>query len=159
MRSVGVMPVPTALTVEPISGRALPMTDIYGENIGSLIDTLYNCFNGPPGLKRDWDMVQTLFIKGAHIMRTDMPEGGCTELVQMGVEEFIDSVEEFLHQKGFYGKEVNRRIETSGSLAKVLSDYEGRFDPDDPEPFRRGTNVISLYHDGFRWWIINMLLK
>ena len=135
---------PTNYTAEPESGRTLRMNRILGEDIDHLIDTLYDCINGPPGLKRDWDLMHTLFIHGAEIIRTDVPEGGCTELSHMGVEEFIDSVEGFLDKKGFYGNEFHRRVETSGNLAKVLSAYEGRFDPNDLEPFRRGTNVISL---------------
>lgn len=129
------------------------MTEIPGKDIDSLIDTLHDCFNGPPGWKRDWDLMNTLFIPGAQTVRFDVPEYGCTESVMMGIKEFINSIEGFLDQKGFYGKEVYRRIETSGNLAKVHSVYEGRFDPDDQEPFRRGTNWIRLYHDGIIWWI------
>jgi len=46
-----------------------------------------------------------------------------------------------------------------GNLATVVSVFEGRYDPDDKEPFRCGTTELRLYHDGQRWWIVNMLLR
>jgi hypothetical protein len=92
-------------------------------------------------------------------MRADVPEGGGTHLVPLGTKEFIASIEGFLYQKGFYGKALGRRKELSGSQAKVISVYEGRIKPDDPAPFRRGTNKMTLHHDGFRWWIISLLLR
>ena len=52
---------------------------------------------------------------------------------------------------------VARRTQIFGNVARLFSSYEARFDPDDPEPFKRGINSIQLFHDGKRWWIINML--
>ena len=92
-------------------------------------------------------------------MRADVPEDGCTESVRLYVREFAESIEGFLEKNGFYGLEIARRTQMSGNLANVLSVYEGRFDLNDEEPFRRGTNRIRLYHDGDRWWITNMLLR
>ena len=135
------------------------MTDMPGKDIDTLVDTLYDSVSGPPGLKRDWDEMCTLFIPGADIMRTDVPEGGCTELKHLGVIEFFESIEGFMDQKGFYGKEIDRRTETNGNFAKVVSVYEGRFDPNDKEPFRLGTNTLRLYNDGRRWWIFTMLVQ
>ncbi len=77
----------------------------------------------------------------------------------MKIREFATSIEAFLEKKGYYGQEIVRRTEMSGNLARVLSVYEGRFDPNDKLPFRKGTNEIQLYHDGERWWILNMLLR
>ncbi len=135
------------------------MRAMTAKEIDSLIDTLYASVSGPPGLKRDWDQMRTLFVPGAQITRFDVPEGGCTESVMLGIKEFIASIEGFLDQNGFYGNEIVRRTEVSGNLAKVHSVYEGRFSPYDHEPFRRGTNWIRLYHDGDRWRITNMLLR
>ncbi len=137
----------------------MPMAEIIGESIDNLIDALYACVCGPAGQERDWDKMRSLFIPGARVRRADVPEGGCTHLTQLSIQDFIASIEGFIHEKGFYGQELVRRAELSGRLADVTSVYEGRIKPDDPQPFRCGTNKIRLYHDGFRWWIISMLLR
>ena len=130
-----------------------------GRYIDTVIETLYDSFCGPPGQERNWDAMCALFMPGAQIMRADMPENGCSQSVLLSLESFIESIAGFFDRKGFYGREIARRTEMSGNLAKVLSVYEGRFKPDDQDPFRRGTNKIRLYHDGERWWIVNMLLR
>lgn len=135
------------------------MMEIPGKYIDTVIETLYDSFCGPAGQERNWDQMCALFMPGSHIMRADMPENGCSNSVLLGINEFIASIAGFLDQRGFYGNEVARRTEMSGNLAKVLSVYEGRFNPDDEKPFRKGANEIRLYCDGQRWWIVNMLLR
>ena len=130
-----------------------------GRYIDTVIETFYDSFCGPPGQERNWDPMCALFMPGAHITRADVPEDGCTESIRLYVREFAESIEGFLEKNGFYGLEIARRTEMSGNLASVLSVYEGRFNLNDEEPFRRGTNRIRLYHDGDRWWITNMLLR
>jgi hypothetical protein len=127
--------------------------------IDTVIEALYASFCGPAGQKRNWDELFALFIPGAQILRADVAEGGCSQATRMEVREFAGSIEAFIEQKGYFGLELLRRTEMSGSLAKVLSVYEGRFDPHDHLPFRKGTSEIRLYHDGERWWIVNMLLR
>ncbi len=136
-----------------------PNQDGPGRYIDTLIETLYDSFSGPAGQKRDWHRLRALFIPGAQILRADIAEGGCSQSARMEIREFTTSIESFLEKKGYYGLEVLRRTEMSGSLANVLSVYEGRFDPRDNLPFRKGTGEIRLYHDGERWWIVNMLLR
>ena len=130
-----------------------------GKYIDTVMATLYDSFSGPAGQHRNWEQFYALFIPDAQILRADIPEGGCTKSVRLSVHAFVDSIEGFLEKKGYYGWEVARRTEMHGNLAKVLSVYEGRFALDDVEPFRKGTNKIRLYHDGERWWIVNMLLR
>ncbi len=127
--------------------------------IDTVIESLYASFCGPAGQKRNWDQLCALFIPGAQILRADAWENGCSQSARMAVLEFATSIEAFLEKKGYFGHEVVRRTEMSGNLAKVLSVYEGRFTPQDDLPFKKGTNEIRLYHDGERWWIVNMLLR
>ena len=92
-----------------------------GKDIDSIIDALYDSICGPAGQRRDWQMVRTLFIPGARILRADVPKGEGTPLVQLGTHEFVASIEGPLYEKGFFGKELGRRKELSGTLAKVIS--------------------------------------
>lgn len=135
------------------------MTAMPGRYIDSIIETLYGSISGPASKERNWDQMRTLFLPGSRIMRADVSEEGCHLSVLLEINEFIESIAGFLCQRGFYGREVVRRTEISGSIAKVVSVYEGRFDPDDQKPFRRGTTELKLYNDGQRWWIVNMLLR
>jgi len=130
-----------------------------GKYIDMVIETLYDSVCGPAGCERNWDQLRTLFLPGARIMRADVSEEGAHLSVLLDVEEFIASIAGFLQQKGFFGREAVRRTEISGNIAKVISVFEGRFNPDDRDPFRRGTTEMGLYHDGHRWWIVNMLLR
>ena len=129
-----------------------------GKYIDTVIESLYDSLGGPAGCERNWDQMLTLFLPGAHIMRADVSDGDDPQSIVLGIKEFIASIVGVLDQKGFFGQEIARRTEMSGNIANVFSTYEARFDFDDQEPFRRGTNKIQLYHDGQRWWIINMLL-
>ncbi|MFS2016895.1 hypothetical protein ACEN88_09990 [Massilia sp. CT11-108] len=52
-----------------------------------------------------------------------------------------------------------RSTETFGQIVHVFSTYESRHARGDAEPFQRGINSIQLYHDGKRWWIVNLLWR
>ena len=58
-------------------------------------------------------------------------------------------------EHGFFEKNP-RHTEQFGHIAHVWSTYESRHGEDDPEPFIRGINSIQLFHDGNRWWIVNI---
>ena len=74
----------------------------------------------------------------------------------LDIEGFIERVEPFFKENGFYEKEIARRTEQFGNIAHVWSIYESRNNEDDPEPFIRGINSIQLFNDGKRWWIVNI---
>jgi len=65
-------------------------------------------------------------------------------------------VEPYFAEHGFFEKEIARRTEQFGHIAQVWSTYESRHNADDLEPFMRGINSIQLFHDGNRWWIVNI---
>ena len=126
-------------------------------DIDTLIDTLYDCICGPAGQERQWDRLRGLFFEGAHMIRTEVSDDGIPRAIVRDVEAYIASTAGFFDQQGFYEWEIARRTEIFGNIAHVFSTYEARFDRDDPQPFNRGINSIQLFHDGQRWWIINML--
>jgi hypothetical protein len=59
---------------------------------------------------------------------------------------------------GFFEREAARTTEVFGQMVHVFSTYESRHASDDAKPFQRGINSIQLYHDGKRWWIVNLCL-
>jgi hypothetical protein len=127
------------------------------ESIDAIIAAAYDVISGPAGKKRDWDRERSLYYPGARLIPTAKP--GTTDGLApqiLDVEGFIARVEPYFAEHGFFEKEISRRTEQFGHIAHVWSTYESRHDADDPEPFSRGINTIQLFHDGNRWWILNI---
>jgi len=126
-------------------------------NLDSLIKALYESISGPKGQERQWDHLRYIFFPKAHFVRTIIGDDHSPQALIMDVENFIETASPYFHETSFYEWEVARRTERFGNIAHIFSTYESRYEPDDPTPFKRGINSIQLFHDGKRWWIINMI--
>jgi len=128
-------------------------------SIDAIINAAYEGISGPAGKQRDWDRQRSLFLPCARLIPTAMEAnenaGGLAPQF-LDVEGFIARVEPYFQENGFYEKEIARRTEQVGHIAHAWSTYESRHHRDDPEPFMRGINSIQLFHDGTRWWIVNI---
>jgi hypothetical protein len=128
-------------------------------SIDAIIDAAYAVISGPAGQPRDWERERALFLPGARLIPTAVTPGdnesGLSPQI-LDVEEYIARVEPLFREKGFYESEVARRTEQFGRIAHVWSTYESRYREDDPKPFMRGINSFQLFHDGARWWIVNI---
>lgn len=129
----------------------------YVKTIPSLIEALYDSISGPAGQERKWDQMRGLFSPGARLIRTTVEESGTPRALVMDVEAYIDNTSGLFQEHGFYEWEVARRTDRFGNIAHVLSTYETRHHREELEPFQRGVNSIQLFHDGERWWIVNMI--
>jgi hypothetical protein len=129
------------------------------ESIEAIVAAAYDVISGPARKKRDWDRERSLFFPGARLIPTATVAGrNDVDLAPLilDVEGYIARVEPLFEKKGFYEKEVARRVEQFGRIAHVWSTYESRHDPNDPTPFMRGINSIQLFNDGSRWWILSI---
>ena len=128
-------------------------------SIDALIDAAYAVISGPAGQPRDWERERALFLPGARLIPTAVKPGdnesGLSPQI-LDVEAYIARVEPLFREKGFYETEVARRTEQFGRIAHVWSTYQSRYREDDPRPFMRGVNSVQLFHDGARWWIVNI---
>ena len=128
-------------------------------SIDAIINASYKTISGPAGQKRNWDRQRALFFPGARLIPTAVRPGenetGLAPQI-LDVEQYIARVEPLFREQGFYETEVARRTEEFGRIAHVWSTYESRQRADDPEPFMRGINSFQLFHDGARWWIVNI---
>jgi hypothetical protein len=124
--------------------------------LAALLDTFYDTISGPAG-PRDWTRERDLFHPAARLMRTGVDAEGRPWIRVMTVEEYIVDTTPFFAADDFYELEVARRVERFGNVAQVRSVYEARRRPDAPELLKRGVNLIQLYHDGTRWWVISVL--
>jgi hypothetical protein len=128
-------------------------------SIDAIIKASYAVISGLAGKKRDWERERSLFLPGARLIPTaTVPGRNDVDLAPLilDVEAYIQRVEPLFADKGFYETEVARRTEQFGQIAHVWSTYESRHREDDPEPFMRGINSFQLFHDGSRWWIVNI---
>jgi hypothetical protein len=128
-------------------------------SIDAIINASYAVISGLAGEKRDWERERSLFFPGARLIPTaTVPGRNDVDLAPLilDVEAYIQRVEPLFADKGFYETEVARRTEQFGQIAHVWSTYESRHRKDDPEPFMRGINSFQLFHDGSRWWIVNI---
>ena len=130
------------------------------ESIDSIVSAAYAAISGRAGEERDWERMRSLFAPGARLIPTTrqaghaIPDGETPQ--PLDVDTYIVRVRDFFATTGFFETEVARRTEQFGRIAHAFSTYESRRDPADPEPFMRGINSIQLYHDGHRWWIVNI---
>jgi hypothetical protein len=128
-------------------------------SIDAIVTVAYEVISGPAGKKRDWDRERSLFLSGARLIPTAVEAGrNDVDLApqMLDVEGYIGRVEPLIEKKGFYEKEIARRVEQFGQIAHVWSTYESRYDPSDPEPFMRGINSFQLFNDQKRWWIVSI---
>ena len=128
-------------------------------SIDALIRAAYDVISGPAGRPRDWVRERALFFPDARLIPTaTVPGRNDVDLrpVILDVEGYIERVEPIFAEGGFYETEVARRTEEFGRIAHVWSTYESRHNESDPEPFMRGINSFQLFHDGDRWWIVNI---
>jgi len=129
------------------------------ESVEGVIAQLYATISGPAGEARDWDRLRALALPGARMIPTNRAmhngQGGHPPDV-MDVETFIRTTAPVVEQMDFYERQIAMRVERFGCIAHVWSTYDSRRSPDDAEPFARGINSIQLYHDGARWWVVNV---
>jgi hypothetical protein len=128
-------------------------------SIDAIINAAYDVISGPARKPRDWERERALFFPGARVIPTASKAGDNESKLEpqlLDVEGYIARVEPFFRESGFYETEVARRTEQFGQIAHVWSTYESRHSLDDREPFMRGINSFQLFHDGTRWWIVNI---
>jgi len=128
-------------------------------SIDALVNAVYDVISGPAGTARDWERERSLFWPGARLIPTaTVPGRNDVDLapLMLDVEGYIERVEPIFAKGGFYETEIARRTEQFGRIAHVWSTYESRHSRDDREPFMRGINSFQLFHDGNRWWIVNI---
>jgi hypothetical protein len=128
-------------------------------SIDAIINAAYDVISGPAGKARDWERERSLFFPGARLIPTASKAGDNASKLSpqlLDVEAYIARVEPFFRDNGFYETEVARRTEQFGQIAHVWSTYESRHSREEREPFMRGINSFQLFHDGSRWWIVNI---
>ncbi len=126
------------------------------ESIDSMIASVYGVISGPAGQKRDWERMRSLFQPEARMISVAKGRDGAVRKQVLTVEDYIKGSGPFLEERGFFEKEVARKVEQYGNIAHVFSTYEARQKADDAKPFMRGINSFQLWNDGKRWWVVTI---
>ena len=126
----------------------VPASDIAG--IDAAIRGVYEVISGPPGQKRDFDRMRSLFAPGATLKATG-PKG----LRGGSLEDYISRNKDVLEQKGFTERELGRRLEVWGGLATAWSAYDGR--TADGSFHERGINSFQLVKIDGKWLVASIL--
>ncbi len=157
--ALGAFTVPAALAQDArpaMTAAALP-ADV--GSVDAIVAALYDVISGPAGKARDWNRLRSLFTAQGKLVAVGQRPDGSSPATVMSVDDYIGRVTRPFADAGFYETELARSSESFGPIVHVFSTYESRHAPADARPFQRGINSIQLYHDGQRWWIVNLLWR
>ena len=118
--------------------------------IDAAIRGVYEVISGPPGQKRDFDRMRSLFAPGA-TMKAIGPKG----LHGGSVEDYIARDKDILEREGFTERELGRRLQVWGGLASAWSSYDGR--TASGSFHERGINSFELVKIDGKWLIASIL--
>ncbi|MGE5562504.1 MAG: hypothetical protein ACM3ZV_04260 [Bacillota bacterium] len=125
-----------------------PAADLAG--IDAAIRGVYDVISGPPGQKRDFDRMRSLFAPGA-TLKAIGPKG----LHGGTLEDYISRNAAILDKEGFTERELGRRLEVWGGLATAWSAYDGR--TANGSFHERGINGFQLVKIDGKWLVAAIL--
>jgi hypothetical protein len=118
--------------------------------IDAAIRGVYDVISGPPGQKRDFDHMRSLFASGA-TLKAIAPKG----LRGGSLEDYISRNSAILEKEGFTERELGRRVELWGGLATAWSAYDGR--TANGSFHERGINSFQLVKIDGKWLVASIL--
>ena len=126
----------------------------------AIVDAAYDVISVANQENLDWDRFRSLFLPEARLIPTRRVEGGGAGYRAFTVEEFVKRntprVQQLI-ELGFVEREIHAETERFGDIAHVFSTYESILTAEGSEPVDRGINSFQLWHDGDRWWIVNIM--
>jgi hypothetical protein len=118
--------------------------------INQAIQGVYDVISGPPGQKRDFDRMRSMFAPGA-TLKVIGPKG----LRGGSLEDYISRNAAILEKEGFTERELGRRVEVWGGLATAWSAYDGR--TANGSFHERGINSFQLVKVDGKWLVASIL--
>ena len=135
------------------AAAATAQTDARRADLGAIdaaVRGVYDVISGPPGQKRDFDRMRSLFAPNA-TMKAIGPKG----LRGGTVEDYISRNAAILEKEGFTERELGRRVEVWGGLATTWSAYDGR--TANGSFHERGINSFQLVKVDGKWLVASVL--
>jgi hypothetical protein len=136
--------------------KTMPRDAIDLSSIDAVVRGMYAAISGPPG-GQDWPLASTLFHPQAQMIRTRLGADGQPLAQVFTVDAYREDASALLKDVEFHECEIARRTIRFGNIAQVFSAYEARSRPEGGDLIKRGMNLIHLFDDGTRWWIMQMI--
>ena len=143
-----------ALTLPPesVAAQAVRAEDV--ASIDGIIRAYYEVVSGPAGATPDATRDRTLHHPNAWIAIAGMSAEGRPSVRRLTLSEYHG--DNTPRAEGFWEWETERVVSRSGNMVHIWSSYASARTPGG-EPFTRGVNSITLFHDGSRWWIMGWM--
>ena len=125
-------------------------------DLDQLLEAFYDTISGAAGAQ-DWARAKTLFHPDARLVRTRLDEAGRPVAFSFSVDGYRLSTEPILAGIDFFEVQTGRRVVRFGNVAQVFSAYEARDSEVGGNLIKRGMNMIHLFDDGSRWWIMHVI--
>ena len=150
-RLIGVI---AALTLAhlPLGAQEARPEDV--SSIDGIIRAYYEVVSGPAGEVADVERDRTLHHPEAWVAIAGKDSSGTPVVNAMTLEEYHG--ENRPREQGFWEWETDRTVSRSGNMVHVWSSYASAL-TEGGEPYTRGTNSVTLFHDGTRWWIMGWM--
>jgi hypothetical protein len=139
-----------ALLIAAAAVAAPPASKADLAAIDQAIHAVYDVISGPPGQKRDFDKMRSLFAPGA-TLKAIGPKG----LRGGSLEDYITRNAAILEKEGFTERELGRRVEVWGGLATAWSAYDGK--TANGSFHERGINSFQLVKIDGKWLVSSIL--
>ncbi len=122
--------------------------------IDGIIRAYYEVVSGPAGESADLERDRALHHAQAWIAIARVDASGTPIVNIMTLDEYHG--DNAPRQRGFWEWETDRVTKRSGNMVHLWTSYASPRSQGG-EPFARGVNSITLFHDGERWWIMNWM--
>lgn len=123
-------------------------------SIDGIMRAYYEVVSGPPGGRVDVVRDRSLHHPNAWVAIARTDSAGRHSVRVMSLSDFHG--ENLPRKEGFWEWETDRTVQRSGNMVHVWSSY-ATARTDGGQPYARGVNSVTLYHDGTRWWIMGWM--
>ena len=150
-RLIGVLSV-LAFAHLPVGAQEARQEDV--SSIDGIIRAYYEVVSGPGGEVADVERDRSLHHPKAWVAIAGTDSSGQPTVNVRTLDEYHG--ENGPRAGGFWEWETDRVVSRSGSMVHVWSSYASAR-TEGGEPYARGVNSITLFHDGTRWWIMGWM--
>ncbi len=137
----------------PVAAQETPNPEDVS-TIDGIMKAYYEVVSGPAGETADVVRDRSLHHPDAWIAVARLDDEGKPVVRTMTLGEFHGN--NAPRQQGFWEWETERVEQRHGNMVSVWSSYASARE-EGGEPFTRGVNNITLFHDGERWWVMNWM--
>lgn len=123
-------------------------------SIDGILRAYYEVVSGPEGGVVDVARDRSLHHPEAWVAIAGRDSAGVPRVRVMSLAEYHGDNRP--RTQGFFEWETGRTVQASGAMTHVWSSYASARTPGG-EPYDRGVNSITLFHDGSRWWIMGWM--